>query len=137
MKVGLIGAGLQGKRRAQSLRQSKNTQLAIVADSSIDRANSLAQEIRCEATSNWEEVVTREDIEAIIVCVPTYLHATISIAAIKRGKHVFCEKPLARTIAEAEEIIRTSRESNVVLKCGSNYRYHRAIRQAKEWLDYS
>ncbi len=135
MNTGLIGAGLQGKRRARALKQLEGVRLVSIADTDIEAAGALAEDMDCQATSDWEEVVGRDDIDAVIICSPVYLHAQMSIAAMRNGKHVLCEKPLSRTIEEAEEMLKTHRDSKVQFKCGFNYRHHPGIKQAKEWLD--
>jgi len=135
MKVGIVGAGLQGRRRAQALKAADGSQLVIVADVRQDAAAALAAEAGCLATSQWEDVVARDDVETLIVCTPPHLHAQISTAAMKTGKHVLCEKPLARNVPEGREMLRVARESGVRLKCGFNLRHHPAIRQARQWYE--
>jgi predicted dehydrogenase len=132
VNVGIIGTGLQGKRRSDAIKQSKGHQLAIVADVDINRAKTLAAEMHCQATDNWEDVTTRKDIDAVIICTPTYLHLSMSLAAIANGKHVLCEKPLGRNPIEAESIVKASQNSNVVLGVGLNHRFHPAINKAHE-----
>lgn len=134
MKVGLIGAGLQGRRRGQALKRCGD-QVSIVADIDIERAQLLASELGCEATANWEEVVTGEDIEAIIICTPPNLHQPMCIAALRQGKHVLCEKPLARDPNEAEEIVKAVKNNSLKFKCGFNLRHHPGIKQARDWVD--
>ena len=134
MKVGIIRAGLQGKRRAQALKQCGD-QVSIVASAHLERARLLATELGCEATTNWEEVVSRENIDAIIVCTPPNLHLPMCIAALKQGKHVLCEKPLARNPSEAEEIVKAAQKNGLKLKCGFNLRHHPGIQQARNWFD--
>lgn len=135
MKVGLIGAGLQGQRRARALREFDDTSLVIAADADEAKANLLADEMGCQVTTDWAEVVKREDIEAVIICTPPHLHASIAIEALKRGKHVLCEKPLGRDPEEAKEILETAQENDVRLKCGFSLRHHPGIRQARKWLE--
>jgi len=134
MRVGLIGAGLQGWRRAPVLKQFPGTEVVIVATAHQETAERLANSIGCQATTNWAEVVEK-DLDAVLVCTPPHLHAPISIAAMKTGKHVLCEKPLARSLDEAEEIVKVAQENGVKLKCGFNHRHHPGIQQAREWFD--
>lgn len=135
-RVGIIGAGLQGGRRAPVLKQFKDTQLVMVASRHLDHARSLADSTGCkEASDRWQDVIEREDINIVLVCTPPDLHAPMSLAAMRAGKHVLCEKPLARTVAEAEEMLRVARESSVRLKCGFNHRHHPGIQKAREWVD--
>lgn len=135
MKVGLIGAGLQGTRRAPALRQFPNTELVIVADIRLEAAEHLAESVGCQATAHWEKVVEREDLEAVLVCTPTNLHALMSIAAMKAKKHVLCEKPVALSLDEAQEMVRVAKGNGVKLKCGFNHRHHPGIQQARQWFD--
>jgi len=134
MKVGLIGAGLQGKRRGRAIKQCGD-QILAVADIQPERAQLLTDELGCEATANWEEVVAREDIEAVIVCTPPNLHLSMCVDALEQGKHVLCEKPLARNPEEAQQILAVAENSGGTLKCGFNHRHHPGIQQAREWLD--
>lgn len=134
MKVGLIGAGLQGRRRSKAIEQYGD-QILVVADIQPERAQLLASELGCEATANWEEVVAREGIDAVIVCTPPNLHMPVCIAALRHGKHVLCEKPLARNPEEAQQILAVAENNGVTLKCGFSHRHHPGIQQAREWLD--
>jgi len=117
------------------MRNFNDTKLSVIADINPYAAKSLAEQMGCDATNNWEEVVTREDIEAVVVCTPPNSHAAISIAAIKRRKHVLCEKPLAMNLKEAKRMVNAARENNVVLKCGFTLRHHPGIQRAKEYVD--
>ncbi len=135
LKVGLIGAGLQGNRRAPVLKQFPGTELVIIAATHQEATQRLADSMGCEATGHWEEVVEREDIDAVLVCTPPNLHAPMSIAAMKRGKHVLCEKPLSRTIKEAEDMLAAAQANKVILKCGFNHRHHPGIEKARQWFD--
>lgn len=134
MRVGLIGAGLQGRRRAAALKGLADSPLVIVADVREEAAKALAQEMACRATACWQEVVAQDEVEAVIVATPPHLHAPIALAAMGKGKHVLCEKPLGRTLAEAEEMVRVAEETGVRLKCGFNLRHHPGIAQARDWL---
>ncbi len=133
MKVGLIGAGLQGIRRAQALADKKD--LVIIADADIARAKHLADEIGCLPTNDWQAVINRKDVEAVIICTPPHLHATMCLEALKHGQHVLCEKPLTRTVEGAREVIKAAQERDLRLKCGFNLRHHPAISEAKKWVE--
>jgi len=134
MRVGIIGAGLQGGRRAQALRKSGD-KLVVVADVDIERAKLLGDDMGCEVTDNWQEIVTRKDIDVIVVCTPPHLHEPVCTLALKNGKHVLCEKPLTRTVAEARKIVETAQKNGVKVKCGFNHRHHPGIMQARKWFD--
>jgi predicted dehydrogenase len=135
MNIGIIGAGLQGKRRARALKQFKGDKLVAIADVNQKAAKSLADDNNARAYKSWETIIDRKDIDAVIICTPPNLHAVISIAAMKKGKHVLCEKPLAMNPVEAKKMVEAAQKNKVILKCGFNHRYHPGIRQAKEWIN--
>ena len=116
MNVAIIGTGLQCKRRAPVVQQGKDTKIKVVVGKNKGDANQLAKEFNCEASYDWKSVVERKDIDIVIVCTPPNLHAPISIAAMRAGKHVLCEKPLAKTVVEAQEMVRVARETKKILK---------------------
>src|SRR5713101_498181 len=135
MRVGIVGAGLQARRRGPVLLTFPETTLVVVSAVQADHAAPLASKLGCEAAEGWESMVERDDLDALIVATPPHLHAPISVAAMRNGKHVLCEKPLARTIGEAETMVATARETGRVLKCGFNHRHHPAIQLARRWFE--
>lgn len=135
MRVGLVGAGLIGRRRANVVKEFDSTDLLVVADVDSTRAKLVAEETGCKATTDWQSIVARNDIETLIVSTPHKFLAPISMAALKSGKHVLCEKPLARNPEEAEKMVEVAKASKVRLKTGFNHRYHPAIRKARELVD--
>jgi len=87
----------------------------------------------CQATSDWEAVVHRDDVQAVIVATPHNVLAAITTAALRRRKHVFVEKPMARTLAEADAVLNetaAAADRPLVVKVGFNHRYHPAIWKA-------
>lgn len=135
MNVGVIGAGLQGRRHVASLQDLEGWRLVAVCDADIEAARALAAGCNAKATSSWQEVVRQPEVDAIAVCTPPHLHAPVTIAAMEQNKHVLCEKPLGRTLEEAEMMVRTACETGLKLKCGCNLRHHPAIGQARRWLE--
>ncbi len=135
MRVGFVGAGLQARRRVPVFSKLKDTKLVVISAEHKDHARALAESSGCEAEQGWEWIGKREDIDAIVVATPPHLHEPISVLAMKTGKHVLCEKPLARTLDECKKMIETSKKTGKVLKCGFNHRHHPAILEAKKMLD--
>jgi predicted dehydrogenase len=135
VRVGIVGAGLQGQRRAPVVRDFSGSELVVISAAHLESAQRLADSMGCEAAVGWEPVVERDDVDVVLVCTPPHLHATISIAAMRRGKHVLCEKPIARTLDEAQDMLAVARENGVALKCGFNHRHHPGIQQARQWFD--
>ena len=135
MKIGMIGSGLQAKRRGPVLQDIQGDDLVLIASRRIERAKALSESLGCEATNDWKQVIARPDIEAVLVLTPPHIHAEMSIEAMRAGKHVLCEKPLSRTLEEAQNMVEVAKQEGVVLKCGFNHRHHPGIKQAKELLD--
>lgn len=131
--VGIVGAGLQGRRRADALTQIPDARLVTITDKDHARARVLASSYGCEGTEDWRNTVRNRDVNLVIICTPNSTHAEIGIAAMNAGKHVLCEKPLATTLDDAEQMVETSRSQGVSLWCGLNLRYHPAISQALKW----
>ena len=134
MKVGIIGAGRQGWRRAQAIDVSRDD-ITFVSDIDAQAAENLAVVYRANHTVNWQDVVRDSNVDSVIVCTPPLFHAEIVTSALENGKHVLCEKPLARNLKEAQDIFHASVSNAVKLKCVFNYRHSPAIKQAKQWCD--
>jgi predicted dehydrogenase len=135
MRAAIIGAGLQCRRRAPVLVESKDDKLIAIASKEFAHAEAMAKQFGCAADQSWQDTVQRDDVDAIIVATPPHDHAAIGIAAMRAGKHVLCEKPLTKTLAEAVEMLRVSSETKRVLKCGFNHRHHPAVWEAKKRLE--
>lgn len=132
MRVGIVGCGLIGKRRADVVCQSATDALVMVADVDEVRAMAAAEEMGCSATTDWQEIVARDDVDVVIVCTPNKYLMPIAVAALENGKHVLCEKPPGRNLVEAHQIAETARRTGHILKIGFNHRYHPAIWRAHE-----
>ncbi len=135
MRAAIIGAGLQCRRRAPVFVESKEDKLVAIASKEFPHAEAMAKQFGCVADKSWQDTIKRDDVDVVINCTPPGVHAEISIAAMRAGKHVLCEKPLTRTIVEAEEMLKVARETKRVLKCGFNHRHHPAMWELKKRLD--
>ena len=80
-------------------------------------------------------MVRRNDIHAVIVSTPPSLHAEMTVAALNAGKHVLCEKPLARTPAECQRMVAAAKDSKRFLATGFNYRFYPSIEKARGLMD--
>ena len=131
MRVAFIGAGLQTRRRAPVVQQSPDDDLVEVVGTEEAHPSALAAQLGCAWGTDWRRTVARDDVDAVVVTTPPHLHAEISIAALESGKHVLCEKPLCRTLGEAEAMVATAARTRRVLKCGFNHRHHPAVLEAR------
>ena len=134
MRIAIVGAGLQARRRAAVIAASADAEVVVVVATRMTSAARLGREVGAEASTDWAAAVVRPDVDAVIVCTPPDVHEEIAGAALGAGKHVLCEKPLARSSAEAQRMVDQTDAAGRVLWCGFNHRYHPALRQVREWL---
>ncbi len=117
LKWGLIGAGdISRKRIAPALRDLPNCDLVSISRVQSDLAASFAQEFgAAKWFQNWKDLVSDDEIDAVYIATPVYLHAEQTIAAARAGKHILCEKPMALTTSECREMIAACRANQVKL----------------------
>jgi predicted dehydrogenase len=132
LRYGLIGCGEIGKLRADGLHRS-GRRLSAVSDLDAARAVQVAAGSAVEC--DWRALIARPDVDAVIVSTPPSLHAEMTIAALRAGKHVLCEKPLARTVEECRAMTAAAAESGRFLATGFNYRFYPSVLKARELLD--
>ena len=97
-RVGIIGAGLQAKRRIPAINQLENSKVISITSNTLISSQKLAKEYGLRVCQNWREITRNKEIDIVIVSTYPNSHAEITIDALKNGKHVLCEKPLAQTI---------------------------------------
>ncbi len=135
LRVGIVGAGLIGAKRAAALKKIGRASLIAVADVDFERAKKLADEYGASAVKKWEDLVSRADLDVIIVSVPNKFTAPIAIQALKNGKHVLCEKPFGRNAKEAKAILDAGKKHKRLIKVGFSNRFHPGIFRAKQLFD--
>ncbi|VEI19412.1 Inositol 2-dehydrogenase [Serratia plymuthica] len=124
LRVGLIGAGRMGSFHAESLaRRVPGAVLAAVADPLPGAAQRLADRLGVSAFSDLQSMLNDSAIDAVVIASPARTHAEWVIAAARAGKHVFCEKPMAITLEEADRAIAATKQAGVVLQVGFNRRF--------------
>jgi predicted dehydrogenase len=133
VNVGLIGCGAIGQRRAGHLAGAR---LVHCVDSDPPRAAHLAAgHPGCTFGSDWEVLLKRADVDAVMIATPHDVQAQIVRAAIQAGKHVLVEKPAARHAEELQGLPQLAARGNVRVRVGFNHRYHRAFQQARRLVD--
>jgi predicted dehydrogenase len=135
MRFGLIGCGGIGALRAAALARGTAGTLVSVADLDAERSRTLAAKTGADAHTEWRALVERRDVEAVIVSTPPHLHAEMCVAALEAGKHVLCEKPLARTPDECRAVVAAADRAGRFLATGFNYRFYPSIEKARLLLD--
>jgi predicted dehydrogenase len=108
IRVGIVGAGRMGRIRTLSANAHPQCKVVHVVDVLASSAQGLAAEVGCSAGSDWESLLARSDVDAVVVATPHKYLSPITVAALQAGKYVFCEKPMARRLDEAELVLRTA-----------------------------
>ncbi|MBI1859341.1 MAG: Gfo/Idh/MocA family oxidoreductase [Deltaproteobacteria bacterium] len=128
--IGLVGAGVIGKKRSDALPDVSAT-LVAVADKNLANAKAIAEKTDAEVTTDWREVVKRNDVQLVIVATSNDALCEVACGALEAGKHVLVEKPGARSVAELKKIAATAERANKLARIGFNHRFHPAIWAAK------
>ena len=135
IKVGIIGCGkITEVRHAPEYSENPNCEIAGFFDVAAERAEALAKQYGGKVFHSVEEMLL-SDVDAVSVCVANRFHAEISIQALKAGKHVLCEKPMATTQEDCEAMVAAAKETGKYLMIGLNQRLAKAHSKAKEILD--
>ena len=134
LSVAIVGAGGIGSVRAKSILDSQQGRVLWVADVDAGRAGELAALSSATATVKWREAVSDPKVDAVVVSTPTKFHREIAVEALEAGKHVLCEKPLARSVEEARGMVEAAERAGRVLKTGFNYRQMGHVRKAQDLL---
>jgi predicted dehydrogenase len=122
LRAGVIGLGYAGETHLRAYRDLGAERTAL-AGLEPERLTHLGHEYGVGTLhADWQELVARDDLDVVSVCAPNYLHAPITIAALESGKHVLCEKPLARSGAEAEAMVDAAVANDRVLHTSFNHR---------------
>ena len=143
VRFGFIGAGFMGKAHAQACRELRtcfpdlpvSVELTTIAAGSPDTAEAAAERYGFASwESDWRAVLARDDVDAVSVRVPNRFHHEIVLAAAAAGKHILCEKPMAMTVAEAEEMAAAVAHAGVRNMLCFNYRRTPAVLYAQQLL---
>ncbi len=144
LNVAMIGGGFMGKAHAMAYAAMPMffwpapaiPHRKVVVDVTDDLANEAKARFGFdEASSDWKAVVERDDIDVVDICTPNNVHAEIAIAAAKAGKHIICEKPLARGGEEAKAMLDAVKKAGVIHMVAFNYRRTPAVALAKKYIE--
>jgi predicted dehydrogenase len=135
VRVAIIGCGLIGGKRAKSIAALGHS-IVATADAVSERAAALAKGYPgCSASGEWREVVSRADIDAVVVATINDSLAPITLSAVRTGKHVLVEKPAARSADELRPVAAAAKSAGAAVRVGFNHRFHPALLKARELVD--
>ena len=134
LNIGGIGVGGRGRADVEGCRHENISALCDV--DSGHAAQTFSEYPTARIYADYRQMLDREaDIDAVIIATPDHTHAVIAMEAMRRGKHVYCEKPLTRTVAEARALADMARETNVVTQMGNQGHALEGTRQIREWIE--
>ena len=133
MRVAVIGCGsIARQRHAHEYSLNKNCEIAGFFDFVSERAEALVKEYGGKVYGTLDELLSDESVDAVSVCVANAYHAETTIKALRSGKHVLCEKPMAISLEDCEAMIKEAEKAGKRLMIGHNQRLTPAHRRAKE-----
>ncbi|EJR41888.1 Gfo/Idh/MocA family protein [Bacillus mycoides] len=135
LKVGVIGCGsIAQYRHLPEYEANPYVQIVAVCDSNKKRAKEVANKYGVNMYTDYNELINCEELDAVSVCTPNDLHASISIVALQSGIHVLCEKPMATSKKDAEMMIEAAEKSGKKLMIGHNQRFVTSHQKAKQLI---
>lgn len=137
MKVAIIGCGtIANRQHIPAYLKNEKAEIKYFCDIIPERAQKAVEDYGCGiAITDYKVALKDPEIEAVSVCTPNNMHAIISIDAMRAGKNVLCEKPAARTYAEALEMQKVQHETGKVLNIGVCNRFHNGVNALKKLID--
>jgi predicted dehydrogenase len=134
VRLALIGAGAWSGAVGDVIMKSKKVQLVTCFDVNPQKRQELSDKFGCQQEASYEDVLKREDIEAVHLISPNAAHAEQAILAARYGKHVFVEKPIANTLEDGKKMIAACQKADVVLMVGHHLRRLTGFRKLKELI---
>jgi len=128
LRAAIIGGGWIARRHGPAIDAVDDVELVAACDAELARAEAIALPRGGRAYQRWEDLLEREELDVLWVCTPPLAHSAPTVAALERGIHVFLEKPIARTMPDAEAIVGSASASAAI--CAVGYQWH-----ATELLD--
>jgi predicted dehydrogenase len=137
--VGIVGWGMMGPGNTDGLMGQKDCQVVAACDldkgplkKAVDRINTKYGNTDCKSYHDYREMIARDDIDAVMLAIPDHWHALTSVEAANHKKHIYGEKPLARTIAEQQAIVKAVQKNKVTWQTGSWQRSRDTFHKAAE-----
>ncbi|MFR6278987.1 MAG: Gfo/Idh/MocA family protein, partial [Acutalibacter sp.] len=137
MKIAIIGCGtIANAAHIPSYLNNDEAEIKYFCDIIPERAQAAVEKYGCgTAVEDYHQVLSDPEVEAVSVCTPNNVHPQIAIDALRAGKNVLCEKPAARTYAEALEMQKAQHETGKVLNIGVVNRFNDGVNRIKEYID--
>ncbi len=135
VRIGVIGLGAMGYAHCENVRSLKETTLACVCDNDAAVAKEKGEEFGVPHFTDYRKLISSRLCDAVLVVIPHWFHASVTIDAFKNGLHVICEKPLAVTVSDVDKMIAAARKSRKKFAVMHQMRTEPFFRKAKEILE--
>ena len=137
VRIGLVGVGAAAQvNHIPALKRTEGLELVALCDRDPEKAARVAQKFGIErAFERLDDMLGADDIEAVDICTPNFLHAPMAIAALESGKHVLCERPLARRADEAASMAKAAKKAERQLLCAVQHRFRPDAQLLKKFVE--
>jgi predicted dehydrogenase len=132
VKVGVIGVGYLGQHHARIYSEIEETELVAVVDINKKKADTFAEEYRCESYTNYRGIL--HEVDALSIVTPTTTHYSIALDCIKASKDILIEKPITMNVKEADKLINEAEKRDCIIQVGHLERYNPAVLAASEMI---
>ncbi len=130
--IAIIGAGRVARAHLRAVQATPGTRLVAIADTDLARAQALAAECGALAVPDYRDLLRRDDVQIVMIGLPHFLHAPVTIEACQAGKHVFLEKPMALSVAECDAMIAAAERAGVRLFVAHTQRFFASTIRARD-----
>lgn len=135
LRIGLVGCGAISTQHLEAIEALDGARLAGVTSASAERARAVGEGHGVPWSTDLGELLARDDLDAVSICTPSGLHAAQALAALRAGKHVLVEKPIALTTADADAVVAEGRARGLAVGTVSQRRFEPVVRALKEAAD--
>ena len=136
LRVAVVGLGYWGPNLLRVLCDMASVEVAYICDLDRERLERFARRYPSpKATMQYLDVLNDDEVDAVLIATPVFTHFDLASRALRAGKHTFVEKPLAPSLAEADELVELARANNVALMCGQTFLYSPPVRAVKSLID--
>jgi len=137
LRIALVGVGAAAQiNHIPAIRKTEGLEIAALCDRDPEKVARVAQKFGIpRSTTRIEELLEDEDIHALDICTPNFLHAPMATAALEAGKDVLCERPLARSAEEAAAMVKVARKNERILMCAVQHRFRQDAQLLKRFVE--
>jgi predicted dehydrogenase len=135
IKIAIVGAGYIGSLHANICKKMRNVSVVAIVDKIVEKAKDLASSINAKFYTDIDALLNNEDTDAVVICTPTFLHTEMVKKAANAKKNIFCEKPFALSMKEADEMVEVVKRNKVKAMVGHVLRFWPEYVKAKEIIE--